>query len=228
MRIQRNTFTRQAGITLIESLVSLFIFAVGALGLAALQTTAIIQSDDSKQRSAATWKGQELVDRMLSSRSFADPDGLMQEYLNAIGGDANGIASFGVDNAAINCNNPPPVDCSSEECTSAELIQFEIDDVICDDDTGLATSNADSTGSFGVSDMDLTLLQDNSDVNGDGTPDTYYELYIAWQSRSASQNFTDGTDSGAENGISGTVGTNLCGNTIAVDVRVDAICIRFQ
>ena len=63
------------GATLVESLIALFVFAIGALGIAALQTTTLVRSDDVKQRSLAIWKAQELADRIKATTTLDDPDG---------------------------------------------------------------------------------------------------------------------------------------------------------
>ncbi len=208
----------QSGASIIDALVSLFIFSIGALGLAALQTTAIIQSDDSKQRSLATWKGQELVDRMLSTRTFSDSDGLIAEYAAIIGENEDGIKAFGVDNNTFNCAVEPDTNCSEENCNTNELIAYDVNDVLCNDDSGLRGTADGISGAFGLSDMDIAMRASGN----------YYELYIAWQSRTANRDYS-GDDDGADlNGLDGTIATNLCGNSIDLDVRVDAICIRFQ
>jgi len=78
----------QRGVTLIEAMISLLIFSVGALGLAAMQLTAITASGDSQQRTMAIWKAQELADRIRSNPN------LRQLYVAAIGNQTpDGVAS---------------------------------------------------------------------------------------------------------------------------------------
>ncbi|KRV66932.1 type IV pilus modification protein PilV [Pseudomonas citronellolis] len=59
--------TRQHGMTMIEVLVTLLIFTVGLLGVAALQLNALKGTADSAQRSQATWVLQELAERMRAN-----------------------------------------------------------------------------------------------------------------------------------------------------------------
>ncbi|MFV3368614.1 type IV pilus modification protein PilV [Pseudomonas sp. NY15435] len=59
--------TPQRGITLIEVLVTLLVFTVGLLGVAALQLNALKGIADSNQRSQATWVMQELAERMRAN-----------------------------------------------------------------------------------------------------------------------------------------------------------------
>ena len=219
MNTQNPFINKQTGLSLVEALVSLFIFSIGALGLAALQMTSIVQSDDLKQRSMAIWKGQELVERIRSSRTFDDWNGSIEAYTDVIGSNDGGIAAFGVDNTAFTCAMPVAADCSAVACSREQLARFDINQVLCDANTGLQMAGAGAEGSFGLMDMDIALRTNAANTTN--------ELYIAWQSRTANRNFA-GVSSGAANGVSGLIPTNLCGTNINVDVRVDAICIQFQ
>jgi type IV pilus assembly protein PilV len=219
INISQASMYSQAGATLIEAMVSLFVFAVGALGLAALQTTALIQSDDTKQRTLAVWKGQELIERMLSTRTFANSDGLMSQFVTQIGNTSappsNGIGIVGVqNNLAAECGSIE-LNCSVDTCTPSQLVSYEISDIFCDDSTGLSTSELDADGSIALKDIDVALRK-----NGQ-----IYELYIEWQARTADR---EAASNGVTNGLTGTIDTNLCGTTVALDARVNAICWRFQ
>ena len=88
--------SKQLGTTLLEALIALVVFSVGALGVAALQTATLVRSDDVKQRSIAIWKAQELADRIKATDSVADPDGLGPEYIAEIGRDISSIGVFDV------------------------------------------------------------------------------------------------------------------------------------
>jgi len=57
----------QQGITMLEVLVTLLVFTVGLLGVAALQLNALKGIADSNQRSQATWVMQELAERMRAN-----------------------------------------------------------------------------------------------------------------------------------------------------------------
>ncbi|MNN37089.1 hypothetical protein D3C81_1510200 [compost metagenome] len=59
--------SRQSGLTMIEVLVTLFVFTVGLLGLAALQLGALKSTSDSNQRTQAVWVLQELAERMRAN-----------------------------------------------------------------------------------------------------------------------------------------------------------------
>ena len=65
---------RQAGITLVEVLVTLLIFTVGLLGLAGLQLKALQGASDSIQRSQATWIINDLADRIYANENATVAD----------------------------------------------------------------------------------------------------------------------------------------------------------
>lgn len=221
------TLQKQAGISLIEAMVSLFIFSVGALGLAALQTTAMVSSGDTKQRSLVIWKAQELADRMRSTKSSDDPDGLLPQYLAAIGGDVNDV---GVLNANQYSCPATPTRCADYTnssgsqvdgtvCTTAQLVAFDIWEVMCEVSSGLSptiASDESDSGVTGVSNLDVVMTQDGSD----------YLLYFQWLSRASDANLTlqkEGLETDER-----TATTNLCGDDVDLDTRLDAYCIRVR
>ena len=85
---------KQNGASLIEAIVSLLVFSIGVLGITALQTLSLVRSGDVKQRSVAIWKAQELVDRIRSTRTIDNVNGLAGSYKTLIGGDVSEITSF--------------------------------------------------------------------------------------------------------------------------------------
>lgn len=69
------TLKPQMGITMIEVLVTLLVFTVGLLGVAALQLNALKGTADSNQRSQATWVIQELAERMRANNITSNETG---------------------------------------------------------------------------------------------------------------------------------------------------------
>ena len=63
-----------AGFTLIEVLVSVFILAVGLLGFAALQLTAINNNQEGYFKSQATIIAQDIASRMRANRTYVNWD----------------------------------------------------------------------------------------------------------------------------------------------------------
>ena len=87
MRIANKTRSAQAGMTMIELLVSFVIFAFGMLGLAGLQTKTLSFSQSSLYRSQATALADDILDRMRVDRDNA----LAGRWDTAISSDANSI-----------------------------------------------------------------------------------------------------------------------------------------
>lgn len=208
----------QHGATLIEAMISLLVFSIGALGIAALQTTSFVRVDDIKQRSIAVWKAQELVDRMRSTKSMTDPDGLLPEYYAAIGNTDSdgGIGTYNVsDSYSANCTTPSKRcdDTSSSAagvCNAAEYVAFDLWSVMCDPSSGVALASGFSDGSVGLRNLELAMEQ-----SGGG-----YKLYFEWVSRSADND-------SAIRGGSG-IKALLCGDEKTLDPRLDAYCIRVE
>jgi len=105
---------QQNGATLIEALIALFIFSIGALGLAALQLTSLMSSGESQQRSAVIWKAQEFADRIRANR------GALTQYLSTV--NRTSLATIGVDSNAgvITCESTtgyvrPSTVCADDE-----------------------------------------------------------------------------------------------------------------
>ncbi|MGH8435974.1 MAG: type IV pilus modification protein PilV [Pseudomonas sp.] len=114
--------TRQSGVSLIEVLVTLLVFAIGLLGLAGLQLKALQGANDGVQRAHATWILQDFADRVYANddATVADysgnapncaalPDPICADYFNA------------VTNAKVNAAN----------CTPAQMAAFDRWETAC-------------------------------------------------------------------------------------------------
>ena len=216
------SLANQAGATLLESLIALVVFSIGALGIAALQTATLVRSDDVKQRSIAIWKAQELADRIKASGSTINPNGLSQAYIDEISPGNNVDAGIGdFDNTpSFVCPNNEPTRCDDVEgtdaaiCTAADLVTFDTWSVLCDPVSGVSSTQANlgtNDGENKLKNLDVALTQD---ANGE------FLLFFEWLSRSADQNedFQAGV----------TVTTDLCGTDRDVDSRLGVYCLRFR
>lgn len=76
----------QGGFTLIEVLVSVFVLAIGLLGVAALQNTSLRNNHSAYLRSQATLLGYDAIDRMRANQ----PDATSGLYDIAIGATPSG------------------------------------------------------------------------------------------------------------------------------------------
>lgn len=226
-------FESQRGATLIEAMVSLLIFSVGALGIAAMQTTSLVRGDDTKQRSVAIWKGQELVDRMRSTKTIADPDGLLDEYLTEIGASTAAAIGSYTAKGAYSCPASAPTRCDDQQgsaagtCSASDIVKFDVWSVICDPITGASVGPAGvaDDSSFKLKNLDIALVANDVDFDSNGTVDSQeYFLYFEWLARSAEQNSNIQASSGAAK----TIVTELCGTDVNVDTRLDAYCLRFH
>ena len=122
----------QRGISLIEAMIALVVFAIGVGGMVGLQLRSVSMSLDSKQRSIVIAKSQELADRMRSNRGFLTS--YVGTYSNAGG---------------TYCSTLPAANCadsnigSAAVCSGTELAAFDVWDVFCQADSGLDDSVID-------------------------------------------------------------------------------------
>jgi len=213
-------FNHERGVTLIESVVALLVFSVGALGIAALQTVTLVRSDDVKQRSIAVWKAQELADRIRATRSIDDTAGLAAAFVTAVGDDISVIGSFD-DSGALSCAGAVPTRCDDTtgnavaQCTVDQIVTFDIWSVVCDPVNGASDVTIDD-------DIDGNSKLKNLDVALERTATGEMHLYFEWLSRAADQNAELLSDGNVEN-----INTELCGNIIPVDARLETYCLRF-
>ena len=223
---QHKNLSLQKGISLIEGLVVMVVFSTGLLGLAAMQAVSLSRTDEVKQATIASFKAQELIDRMHATVSSTDADGLIPEFTAAI---SPGVATFadsgiGDDVAAelFVCPAAAPVNCSGLDgggaprvCDTAEIVAYDIWEVLCDPNTGLATSDED-VGSIGVQSMQIAIIRTPVAGSVAGVFDN--ELYIEWVANSSDSNAEfDGQ----------TINTNLCGVDRAIDASLEVYCVKF-
>jgi type IV pilus assembly protein PilV len=98
----------ELGVSLIEVLVSLFIFSIGMLGLAGLQGTALKTADSANLRATAAVLSHEILENMRANRTAA----LANNY-----------------DLDISAAAPPASadNCDTSSCTSTELAAYDLD-----------------------------------------------------------------------------------------------------
>ena len=115
---------------------------------------------------------------------------------------------------------------NSAVCTNAQTVAFDVWEVFCEPNTGLAVNGTTALvadGSAGVVNLEVALIQ-NSVAAGD--PDDDMLLYFEWVSKEADSIQGDGLNT---LGFAGqTVNTNLCGIDRPVNVGLDTYCLRFN
>jgi len=201
-----NNSAKQSGVTMVEALVAMLLFSVGALGLAAMQLTSLVNSGDSQQRSVAVFKAQELANRIKSNPSA------LATYISTI--NSNDVSVIGVDDpdntTYITCGNgagaiaqPTPL-CSdtstatASACTNAQQVNFDI----------WENGTPASEGSSGLVNLELVLRQNNDAA--DGNDDV--AIYMEWLSRQGEQE----------------TGADTTADVVNIDSDLDVYCMRFR
>lgn len=64
----KNKYSQHAGFSLLEVLITVFILAIGLLGLAALQTTSLKNNHSAQHRTSAVVLAYDIIDRMRLNR----------------------------------------------------------------------------------------------------------------------------------------------------------------
>ncbi len=208
----------QMGGSLIEALVALLVFSVGALGIAALQVTTVLRVDDTKQHTIALFKAQELLERIRASESSAQIEDPLPHYIRAVNNTSLASLTSYTGRPNFQCGAAPAKCSSAQQCAVAELAQFDVWTTFCDPVTGIATElqtaglkrDASTKGAVSLKGLDVALLPTAQGHN----------LYVRWVARDAEQNqsLADGP----------TRMVNLCGESMPLDVRLNVYCVKVQ
>lgn len=88
------THSKQAGASLLEVMIALFVLAIGLLGFAGLQTEGITMGRQAYMHSQATFLAQDIVERILANRGQA----------NAYATNIGDVVVAGTNCATANCS----------------------------------------------------------------------------------------------------------------------------
>jgi|GEM_PF-966312 len=119
------------GFTLIEVLISVLVLAVGLLGFAALQITAVNNNQESYFRTQATVIAQDMASRMHTNRDYINWDTRATPQPTAKGaiGDLNAYVTPSPVSSGFSCTSPPPKICvgntAANTCDQQEMAQFD-------------------------------------------------------------------------------------------------------
>lgn len=211
---------KQRGVTLIESVIALLVFSLGALGLTAMQLTSLGASGSSQQRSVVLWKAQEFIDRIKSNDSIVD------QYVAAIGNQT--LVNLGVDGNAglLNCDDfPQPANFCADSAAAnagscnaaADKVNYDVWDVFCNPQSGLASSGAASANTIGVIGLEVAFRQNTVAANGNDD----HLLAFEWVSRE--------TENNANIANADSFAASLCGEPQQnIASNLDVYCIRFR
>lgn len=78
---RREGIPGQAGVTLIEALITLLIMSIGLLGIAALQVVALQEGASSSRHSQAVWLSYDMADRMRANLVDTNPDPAVEVWI---------------------------------------------------------------------------------------------------------------------------------------------------
>lgn len=109
------THHMERGSSLIEVLITLLVFAIGMLGMAALQLNALQGTSDSAQRSQATWILQDLAERIR-----ANPQGTAANYAAA-----PACAAVPVNRCADYYDPVTGAKVNASNCSAAQMAAFD-------------------------------------------------------------------------------------------------------
>lgn len=118
----------QRGVSLIEVMISLFVFGIGVLGFAALQSRAVQATFDNSQRDQVVWLTQSLIDRIRGNPGAA---GKYASELTAYNSSSCPSAQ------PRTCTGRTTLDSNQQcdNCCSAEqMAEFDVWDLYCSSD----------------------------------------------------------------------------------------------
>ena len=105
---------RQSGISMLEVLISVFVVAIGLLGIAALQFMSKRSNFEAVQRTTATLLAHDIIERMRANPS---------QLLDYAGDAATPITPLGGPTAT---RTQPATDCTASACTPFQLSQYDL------------------------------------------------------------------------------------------------------
>lgn len=168
---------RQQGASLIEVIISVFIFAVGVLGFASLQSRSIQATFDNTQRDQVVWLSQSLIDRIRVNKPGATT-----------------YASELTDFDFADCSTPATL-CDTTTCSETEMATYDVWDMYC---------RNSFQGASAISGLSVNLECFDSD--GDDTvcaPSADLMLTTNWCARGAES--TEGLASSADDACENTI-----------------------
>ena len=157
------TSRSQAGLSLIEILVTVVILSIGLLGIAATQTLGLGYSNDSYLRSQATMLANELTERMSLN-------------LVAVDGNNFNINAFDL----TGCGTAPATICEgAANCTPPQLATYDLYRIACGYNVG---SNDGVVNIFPNAALNVACLDSDGGVDADPcTNGSNHSITISWQ-----------------------------------------------
>lgn len=160
--------TRQSGFTLVETMVTVFVVAIGLLTAAVLQAASKKATYEATQRTVATTLAQDIIERMRAN------------YVNA----SSNLAAYATASSGLSAANPPTApscgDASSPPCTAQQQAQFDLYNwwQALDGASETITSGGSTSNVGGLSDV-------TGCITVPATPGNQVQVTIAWRGLTA-------------------------------------------
>ena len=156
----------QQGIGLIEVMIAVFIFIGSVMAVNGMQTQALRVTHDSLQRSHATWVANAAVELMR-----LNPDGLNSSIYQTEAHTASTVTPY--------CSIPPK-NCIGATCSSSEMAQFDIFDLMCNGAANLINPNISINCTASCTQGDLVTFTINWDSRGAALGAAQQELTLSY------------------------------------------------
>jgi type IV pilus assembly protein PilV len=147
------------GFSMLEILITLFVFAIGVLTVAGLQIVSKKSNYDAIQRTTASLLTNDIVERMRANLS----------------GNGNALDNYLVEDLGGSTLSAPVPDCTAAACTSEQMAAWDLYEWELAID-GSSELSADGSFTGGLVDPSACIRSDNI-VGGVGT----YHIVVAWR-----------------------------------------------
>ncbi len=185
-----SSLSKESGFSMIEVLVTILVFAIGLLGVAAMQVQALRGTADSGQRGKAVWLAQELTERMR-----ANPEGVASEdgYLSEVSCNTvpSSVCSNYFDAASSNS-------ISAATCNAVQMAKWDMWELSCGTYDAAATDTKGNMVHFlaGASiSLQCTSCANPEDPEFPLPDDSDFTITVSWTGRSGGTN-DDGPTTG--------------------------------
>lgn len=174
-KIHINTLKYQSGVGMVEVLVTVFVLAVGLLGIASLQFIGTFTNNEALNRSQSVLIAQQMAERLRANSDMSATGNGRVVDNNYFESDnynfSNLSCALDITDFACFCLTVPATvpDCTSRTCTSAEFAEFDAYEMSC----AIAANNPNV-------DMSLTCV-DNNDLDDDAcSAGSRHTILLKW------------------------------------------------
>lgn len=149
--------TKQAGVSLLEILISVLILSIGVLGLGGLQLFSLQGSNDAHYRTTASFVAEDLGDRIRINREGTD----LSAY------------AITADESKNLCHSLPKMCLETSSCTPEQLAKFDLYQVFCGIDNGTNKSKSGAIHLLPSATIEISCPETCSE-------DTLHNITVGW------------------------------------------------